>query len=482
MADQFAIATQTTPASPGTLDITSGDITETVKAAIFFFGANTNDGSISNHGCLGVGMWANDGESGSPGGESFGSCWSRGLAGVTSVTDTVSQKSLTFMRTVERDATPLTDMEINAITAISGGVRLTFATTTSQCKITAVLIAGSARTWHSQIASTTVSAHENTGAGGAGTFQPDFLVVTGSDGAFSASTDANFRGSLGFVVGSSHAGQYIDIDDGSDPTDADGRIDSTEIPFVNATGRATQAVTFTIDSSGYNHQVTTGAGSPDCLVLAIKLASATAQKACDNLAVSGSAGTQSFSVGFQPLLVVGSSSLMASEDADTDGGTAATIGHFAFTSSTARAYTACHQEGVAIAIGTPSVSKSFQGDFAVATLLHTGTMGQQATLSSMTSTGFDLSFSTATAGFLTVLAIGAGDQTIVQSDTETISDDVLALLFALLVTSDTVTIAETVLLGTNDVSTTDGPEGYIFTPRAERGTAYNAGAEAGTSF
>lgn len=398
MSLQVAIVTQTSPASPGTLNFTSGSITETVQAAIFFFAHSTTDGSTTDHGALGIAMWANDGFSNSPGSESFSSHFYRVLNGVAA-TDARGWKEPSGLATTELDSSPAVDVDVTTCTAISGGLQLNFVTTTAQIKITAVIFAGVGRTWVSTPGVTTTVAHETTGGTGE-TFQPDVLIVAGSPPAGFSQFPDDFRAHLGFVVGSAHTGASIDIDRGTNPTDADGRLDSVEIPFmISNTGGTYAGATFTIDSTGYNAQVTTGSAVVTSTVLAMKFTDAL-YLAADNLAVSGSAGTQSFSVGFRPKVVLGMSTLMTSENSTIDGPTASTAGYFAFTSSAARAYTGSRLEG------TGTTAKSLQGDYAVATLLHTGTVAQQATLSQFTSSGFDLTFSTATAGFLTAFAIG----------------------------------------------------------------------------
>jgi len=471
VVDQFGIASANSPAIAGTVDFTSGSITETVKAAIFIFGHSTTDASITDHGALGIAMWADDGFTGSPGSENFSGHFYRVLNGVAA-TDARGFKDDAGISTTELDSSPAIDVVAHTCVAISGGVRLTFSTTV-QVKITAIMFAGVSRSWVSTPGLTTSSAHENTGSAG-NQFQPDLLIVAGSPPAGFTQSPDDFRAHLGFVVGSTHAGASIDIDRGTNPTDSDGRVDGVEIPFmISASGGTYAGGTFTIDSTGYNAQVTTGSAVVTSTVLALKF-TGSLPKTTDNLSVT-SAASQSFAVGFQPQIVIGMSTLMTTENSTTDGPTASTAGYFAFTSSAARAYTGSRLEG------TGTTAKSYQGDFAVATLLHTGTVAQQATLAAMTATGFDLSFSTATAGFLTILAIGSGTVTSVQSETERISDASVVNLISRRIIPETEQISDNVggLILADGLSAL-GPIGYVFQGGAEEARVQQGGIDAAT--
>ena len=417
MADQVAIVTQTITGT-GNFDFTDVTLTATVKAAYFIFARSNTDTTITAHGCLGVAMWANDGEVNSPGSSPLSSNYFRCLDAVNTA-DARGFKDNAGLSITENDNAPATDIIATGITAITNGVRMAIGTNSvpTSVKITAVIFAGIARAWaQSPVTVTTTSGHTDTG-GASHQFQPDILIFSGSDGGFGASND-NLRMALGFVVGSVHSGAYCDAcDRGTHPTDADGRVDGTALPYINATGRATQLVTITIDSTGFNRQVTTGAGSPDLSVLAIKF-SEPFHAFTDNVAVSSSTGNQTFTTTFKPRIVLGMSTLLTTENADTDGATAATSGFFVFDQHAQRAYSAGAQEGVTV--GNNAASKSIQGNFAVATILDTGgATAQQATFVSMNATSFTLNFSAAQTGFLTLLALEFGS---IVSDTEQLTD------------------------------------------------------------
>jgi hypothetical protein len=483
LAEQFAIVTVDTPTGgTTTVDITSGSISQDVKSAIFIYGHSTTNSTMMDHGCLGIGMWADDQETNSPGTEYFGSMYTRGLDGVTSTTDTRSLKSLLSIHTIESDSTPVVDMRITGIAVISGGLRLTLSTNTIAVSITAIMFAGQARSWVSQIGSGVSSAHENTGGAG-NTFQPDMLIVFGGESGFGASLQNDFYPQLGFVVGSTHAGAAIRIDRGSDPTDAYGQVDGTEIPFIDPTSFIYTGVTFTIDSSGYNHQLTTpstGSLSPDTLVMAIKFASSLSLFT-DNLALSGSS-PQSFSCGFQPMLVLGMATRMLAEGSFSNDTTCGSAGYFAFDDSTARAYSGCHKVNATIAAPpNDSVSQSAQGDFAVLCLDHDGAGYVASSSWAMDSDGFTLTFSDTGTGFLTFLAIGGADQTIVCNETMVVTDTDggNAILNLYLVVNDTETVAESCVSFTNNVMSPGPPIGYTYTAGSKRGTCLVAGAVAG---
>lgn len=475
--DQAAIVTQTTPGSPGTQDYTSGSITETVKAAILLFGHSTTDGANTAHAAIGIGFWANDGDAGS---ESFGGVYGLALNGRTTTTFSRDFQGLNEIVTAELDATPLIDVDITAISAISGGIRITFSTTSATIKLTVVILAGLSRAYHSAIATTTTLTHEN--AGSTTQFRPDCLVLFGCESGFALPKD-DLNIALGFKIdGGSQVGAGIKIEDGTDPTDADGRVDSDNCAYINPVADALQATTHTIDATGYDHQLTTGTGSPDTGVLCLKF-SGDVQLAADNVAIAASGASQSISVGFQPILVIGMATLLAAEDTTTSDSTVSAVGLFAFTSSAARAYTASHQIQAVINASTPSVATSRQDDKALLMLDHTGTVVWEAT-ATMTSTGFDLSFSTRTsAGFITFLAIGAGNLTSILAETERISDGTFLNLVKYLSLTETVRIVDglggTILA---DGLSFLGPRGFVFQPRVEVGEVAQVGSQQGLVF
>jgi hypothetical protein len=474
VTDQFAVATGDSPAAPGTFDLTDPSITETCQAALFFYSHSLTNAATTDHGCLGVAAWADDGDAGS---ENRGCMYTRGVAGITSTADVRTYQQSDFLATIESDATPAVDLLVDSVTAIAGGVRLNVATTASRSKVTAVLFAGVARAYVSRIAATVTLAHED--AGDVTQFRPDVLIVFGAEGGFSPSVKDDFSASLGFVVdGGAHAGAFVDIDRGTDPAEPTSRVDGTTLPYIVQGTGVLQSVTFTIDATGYNHQSTVN--SPDLVVLAIQF-DTDVQVMTDNQAVTTGA-SQAFVAGFQPALVLGMSTLLTAENTTTTDATAGTAGFFAFDATAAHAYTGGHDCVAGISAGTPSVSKSRQDDKAVLTLTHAGAVAQEATLTAFTTTGWTLAFSTATAGHLTFLALGAGNQVSVQNETERISDGHFLNLVSYRSLTETEQVSDAAVLLLADGLSDLGPAGTVLEARAVRGAVLeeDGGAVAGT--
>jgi hypothetical protein len=374
-------------------------------------------------------------------------------------------------------------LEVSYDSAISGGVRLNCTIATRRTKGVAILFAGMANQVCGEITTATTAALETcgvaVGSGGLGTFEPDLvLFLTSDEPGGSATVETDASPSFGVAInGGSQVHSYVDIDDADEPTDADGVLRSArsigwlERPSTWRTARITSFA-----SSGFNYQ--SDSGSPRAHYLALKFTERPSLAAA-NVAVSGSTGDQALTVGFPPSVVIGMSTLLAAEDTETDGATASTFGYFVTGALGSRAYSAHHQEGLTLAGATVSNSKSRQEDVAVLTYEHAGAVAQRATWVSAGGSGFTLNFSAATAGHLTVLAIGAADIDLAVSDTEQITDNVT---FAGLLApqSDTVQITDSAVLFTTDVSVTEGPQGTSYSAGSERGTSFQGGAEEGT--
>lgn len=485
MVDQFAIVTQDTPISNTTQDYTSGSITEPFSGAILIFNhATTNDVS-TNHGILGIGLIGVDGSQ-ATNTLQVAICASleHGKSLTTSDNDTARDDDSCF-RVTDGDNSTTLDVTAAFDSAISGGFRLNFTQTDVQVKCTAIIFAGLSKAAVGQYQSTEAGAHEDVGL--TPFWEPDVVIFRSSDNVTGGDT-ANGTMALGFATNRSpilQVSAYTNWDDRAATSDADGAVMSDQC----STGFEGLIRTFldrfsvtSFDSTGFNAiAVNAGAGSqsPQANYLALKFTDSTLQLFTDNLSVSSSTGVQSFVTGFQPLLVLGMSTLMTSEDTLTDGATAAAAGLFAFNASAARAYSIRSRDGLSGA--SLAEASSRHGDHAVLTLANDGSVAQQADFSAFTGTGFNLNFTTATAGFLTLLAIGAGSASLVTSDSETISDQSVLLLNRDLVVSDTETITdEGIVMFTTDVSITGGQQGETLAGGAERGTSFQGGAEEGT--
>ena len=408
MVDQIEVVTFTTPAAPGTLDITHPGITEPFSAAILIFTKETADDTDGTHAVLGYGVIGIEGT------DEEEACLSVQMRdGEASVPDANTVHSAATapdcVRVPDGSNAAVTVIAAQYSASIAGGVRINFSTTTVQAKCTAILFAGSARVAVGAVAASTIGAAESVGSAG-NEFRPDLLVFLPSDGGTNSNTvDATMA--LGFVLdqpGTPQISAFSNVDDGTEPTDADAAIDSTRGYVILGPARARQFVSIAITATGFT--ATSTVGTPDAAYLAIKWAdSARVHVGVANMAVAASTGVQAFnSFGFTPDVVFGMATLLTSLDTLVDGPTAAVSGLFAFgRGGYQRAYAVRYDEGLTVPADGTTHATSRQGDHALLMMDDTGTVVQQASyLGASGSGGFLLNFSTASAaGYMTALGI-----------------------------------------------------------------------------
>lgn len=487
MTDQVAVVTFTTPASPGTLPITDPSITESFSAAILIFTKETSDGTDNNYGMLGLGFIGAGGDDGTNTLQVYVTLQAQhGVASGQDMNTLRDNAGACLGVSTGDDVTPLS-IVANYDSATAGGFVLNFTTTDAHAKCTAIIFAGLTNAVTGDCSfSDAGGSHEDTGDG-VDFFEPDLVIFRSSDNVVNGNT-ANATLALGFATNTSPIQQvsgYVNWDELADPTDSDGflRSDCCSGGFIGDRGVAMDRFQVTsFDSTGFNGIAidTGGLNSPQANYLALKF-SGQFSIGCLNAAISASTGNQDFTgFGFSPNLVLGMSTLMTSVDTLTDGATASAAGYFVTGDYGERAYTVHNEEGLNIGGAVVTDTHTRQEDVGLLTYEHGGTIAQRATWVGGISGGFRLSFSTATAGYMTVLGIGLAIPPVVTSETEQISDSVVAFLNRTLVFSETVQISDAVVLDTMDVSDTEGPAGWTYEARAERGTALTGGAEAGT--
>lgn len=409
MVDQIDVVKFTTPAAPGTLDITSPNITEAFSAAILIFTRQTADDSNEPHGVLGIGFIGADGTQ-------LGLTLQVAVCATIEGGEDIGQLCATARDTATAFRAPdgLGGLDIVADydAAIAGGFRLDFTQTDVQATCTAIIFAGLTE---AAVGSCTHndggSTHEDVGE--SPFFEPDLVVFRSSDNVLTSDT-LNATMALGFalnIAGIPQVSAYLNWDNGADPTDSDGfyRSDACSSAFIGDRLVAMDRFGITsFDSTGWNAIAvdTGGSNSPQANYLALKFSGAV-RLACANLAVAASTGDQTFnSFGFTPDLVLGMSHLMTAVDTLTDGATASAGGLFVTGRYGSRAYSIRNEEGLNL---NPAVSNAHtrQGDHAVLALDHLGNVVQQASwVGASGSGGFILNFSTASqAGTLTALGI-----------------------------------------------------------------------------
>jgi hypothetical protein len=477
MVDQIAVVEFTTPASPGTLDITSSSITETFSAAILLYSGSTNDLTDNTHGVIGMGFIAID-----SGAVNDGRAFGIQAQDNTSPSNTGTRHSTTDGCVEVPSGTAMGTAVIQAAfsAAIAGGVRVNFTTTTSKTKGVAILFAGLAKAYCDTTASATVGVSES--VGGTTKFEPDLVIFQAGDAGVLNVQSQDAAPNIGFAlnkVGLPQVCSYVNADDGLTTTDSDGFVRSANAygHFVAGGSRAGEFVTVSdFTSTGFDHA--SSAGTPDANYLALKF-TGDFQMAVANLSVAAATGDQAFTdFGFVPTIVLGMSTLMTTLDSTTDGPTAGASGYFVTGSMGSRAYTWSQQEGVVLGLTT---ARSRQESVAVLQYDHTGTVAQRATwVGASGATGFTLNFSVAaSAGRLTALAIQAGDLTSVVNETEQITDGAFLNLISRRIVSETVQVSD----GLGGMILADGlsalgPIGAVFQGGAAAGRVMQGGVEA----
>lgn len=402
MVDQIAVVDFTTPgpADPASLDITSPEITETVKAIILIWGNSTNDDENEGGGRCGMAIRALESLSAEETGGALAPLLRNGL---TTPTVAVGGGDTAAVILCTNGGSGF-DIISTISAVIAGGVTLNFSTKAVSVKGKAIILAGSAmRAWGGSLSvSSTTPVQEDTGPGGS-LFQPDLIVCLPTvENVDTTQRSANaFLGIGGAVAGTVQKCGYTDWDNLTEPSDADGVMRSARCAAgLSGAGRVEVGMVVTINSTGFTYAGAT-ATTTRMRYIAVKFGGAF-KVGVANFAVSGSTGNQPFSFGFTPAVVFGASFLLTSEDILTDGATAAGAGYFITGTKGSRAVSIRHEEGASSSSHDPS---SRQGNHAVLTLDELGNVAQQASWAGTTPGGFVLDFSTATAGMLTAIGI-----------------------------------------------------------------------------
>jgi hypothetical protein len=403
--DQLGLATFTSPAvgagSGVQWDVTAGGITEDVKAAILLYSASASDDSVIAHARVGVTLF--DAESSSKrnslctlarDGLSAPDC--RGTTGLAMRVPRSSPFGNQY------------DLANEYVSQIAGGLR--FETTIDplvQTKGLALLFAGSGmRAFGQTLEATTTLQNADTGAiiPSDVRFQPDLLAVFAKDGGVGGGQSDDAMMCLGFVqrgTGTPQVSFFCDWADATEPSEADGEVVSAAgVTGLDSTNRATRVkVTFGFTSTGITYQANTS--DLNIYVLAIKFENANQRLAVAQFELDGTS-PQDFELPFDPKYVVGVASLIDALDSPDGTAKAGTFGLFGFSPTLERAYAARFKTGES----TTSSASSRQGDHALLLLDDQGNVAAQGSYVGPASPhGFQLSFSPASSGFLTLLAL-----------------------------------------------------------------------------
>lgn len=407
MVDQIAVVTFTTPAATGLLSVTSPLITEAFSAALLIFTREESDGTDNSHAVLGYGFIAPDGAT--PPNASICIQIDNSSTRTTPDANTVHDggggaNALSAANGV--GTTLVIGASYNA--SVAGGVQLNFTVVNLtggpaggpvRAKCTAILFAGLARAHVNQCTSSVGGTAE--AVGDTVNFRPDLVFFSASDAA-STTNHADGLVTLGVAIdraGAPQVSSYINFDDATEPTDADGvahtaKCYSHQLPIV---ARTAESVTCAITATGFT--LTSSAGSPDANYLALKFTSSAVRLACAQHAVAAATGPQAFNAfTFTPDLVVGMVVPLAAADSQTDGPTASAGGYFVTGRYGSRAYTVHAEEGKTVGAAASFNTHTRQEDVALLLYNHTGTIIQRATWTGASGAGgFILDFSVASA-------------------------------------------------------------------------------------
>ena len=481
MADQIKVATFTTRSGAGTQDFTHPEITEAFRAAIFIYGGTNTDSSDVSHGRLGFGTCCvRTPTSSADQNASFVTQRDNSTLSApdeNTIRQAVAGGACIIVTAGDNDAN--IDVEATFDSAISGGVRLSFATADIQVKVTVIFFAGLT---DAAIGGTSTSTSVSVQTGVTPFFRPDALFIFGGGGTLNTS-GADAQVALGFAArGGAQVSAFVNSDDVTEPTDADGHISTTaaSAEFQGTTRTARLSTITSFNSDGFTLTADT-AVSRSFMYLALKF-SGTTQFQCVAKPIAASTGDQDFTgFGFTPAVVIGMSTMLASADSTTSGATASSSGLFVSGSGgIERAYSERGENGRS---GT-SISfnrSSRQEDASILTLNDTGSVVHRATWVSGINDGFRLNFSTASSsGYMVAMGFGGGTVTSVANETERLTDSALLNLISHLSINETVQVSD----GLGGLVLADGltalhDTGSVFQGGAAKGTVLSGGAVAG---
>lgn len=407
MVDQIDVITFSTPLTTGLTNlVVSPNITETVKAVLFFWNADTTESSDINHGNVGMGACTSNDSGGTADEYAYatqGSNANRTTTDYNTVRSATSGANAACIVITSGTSPASVQSQAQFDSVIAGGVRVNFTVASASIRVTAVIFAG--------ISDAAVKRISTAGSEDIGTtpfFSPDCVIFFGGGGgAGTSSTDLST--SLGFAVNSSPIQQVsmsLSHDDAVATSDADAEV-ATDDGFCNFQGtRVIKHGNITsFDSTGFDW--TAPDGTITSMLLALKFSDPTKVRlACAAMATPGSAGVTAFnSFGFTPDVVIGALSPMTSIDTQVNGAAAGAMGFFVTGRYGSSGISVHGQEGLLNSPAAPYNTHNRSED-ALICYEHTGTIAQRATWAGGSGAGgFSLNFSAAASGYMVALGI-----------------------------------------------------------------------------
>lgn len=407
MVDQIAIVTFTTPASPGTIDVTHPDITEAFSGALFFWTGTTTDDADNDHLLAGIGCCVNNPSQSGDVNRGFCAQGNNNALTAQDYNTDAAMGDAAGNAIIACDPTnAATETCVGVFSsAIAGGVRLNFTTTTVQVKVTAILFAGATEAACGQAGGAAGSGSEVVGV--APGFEPDVIVQLGSKSGAINSNTVHALMPIGFYVNDGSDAQvsaYSRWKDQPEPSASIGRVDTTH---AASTFSATSSTlhSFTATSTGFDWTRSGTAASVSFGYFAIKFSSPKTRFGVIASSIAASTGVQQFTgFGFTPTYVLGMSTLMGA-DSDTTGNTAAACGLFALAKDYERAITVHGEDGLTTVPAASFNCHHRSEDVGLLTYDGAGSISHRAAGLGFIHDGFSLDFSSAAdTGYL--IAIG----------------------------------------------------------------------------
>lgn len=398
MSDQLAIVTQAaiTGGGPGQ-DFTDPSITDATTFVIWTATGATAADTNTDDAIMSIGF--SDAH-----GNNVGLCWTADDAVATS--DLQTQAS-TDHSVLIRTGAGTADGHAQVSAMIAGGATLTWTDLPAVARlISAVIGAGFSDAQCGRFAATTTPGNETVG------FQADFIIFAsgGNTAAIGEGTaNADAEPSFGVVVRTDLVQKSIYNEwnqTGAGTTDADSIIETAFAAGEILNGAKTGVSITAIGATTFTRVAENATTTPDVIYLAVKFARPR-QVAAIIESFAGTTGFQSFTqAGFPAYFVFGGANLLTATDTLTDGATASTFAQIMALPGVQRSHTIRHQEG----ISPPTDATSRSSANPLVLYDHLGNVATQAAFVSADAQGFTWNFSSATAGTMVLLVIGAPPQ------------------------------------------------------------------------
>lgn len=380
MADEFAIVEFQTPTTTGTVEVSSGDITDWDAAILYITGA-TADATDEANAILGAALITS----------------SASYSVVNKFRDGASPASSSNSRHYQSTkpliipdpvglTTTLVEADVDSTSTDGFTLDFTKVDATNAYRCCAILFGGVSGASLNLDGVTTSLGTQN-----GPNFEPDLLVTLPGKGSFGSSpatvTVDSMVGSLGFVTATGQMALHGERPFGG--TSTVNAVLRTTRGAGTVDGGTENQITYALTSTGYTYQADT-TGVP-VAVLALKFSDNRAALV-DVETSSASASVQSFEgAGVTPILVLAESSRLSASNSVESGSDATTYGLHAFTDTDAISASTRAEEGVV----TSAASTRIESGVPYLVLADDGTIAARASLDSFDASGFNLDFSTA---------------------------------------------------------------------------------------